>query len=231
NFAGNKAFDEDKLRGQLDDTKEKSWWQFWRTSKFDRKKFKDDLKHLLEFYHREGFLDAQVVKDTEEYVEHNERLNLLVTVSEGFRFYVRTINVTGNTAYPTEEIIQRLKFKKGDVYNTERFERNLRSNEENSDVSSLYFDNGYLACNIEKEETRVGFDSMDITVHILEHNQFRVREVSITGNTKTYDKVVRRELYTLPGDYFSRAAIIRSMRQLSVLNFFNPEKIRPDTHV
>lgn len=230
-FDGNKAFDGDKLRGQLDETKEKSWWQFWRSSKFDRKKFKDDLKHLMEFYHREGFLDAQVVKDTEEYTEHNERLNLHVTVSEGSRFYVRFIHVTGNTAYPEEEIVQRLKFKRGDVFNTEKFERNLRSNEENSDVSSLYFDNGYLACNIEKEETRVGLDSIDITVHILEHNQFRVREVSVTGNTKTYDKVIRRELYTMPGDYFSRAAIIRSMRQLSVLNFFNPEKIRPDTHV
>lgn len=230
-FTGNTAFDGDKLRGQLEETKEKSWWQFWRSSKFDRKKFVEDEKHLVEFYHREGFLDAQVVHDTISYTEGNTRLNVQITVSEGERFHVRNIAVSGNGAFPTEEIVRRLNFKRGDVYNTEKFDKNLRSNDDQTDVSSLYFDNGYLACQIDKEENRIGRDSVDIMIHIVERNQFRVREVSITGNTKTYDKVVRRELYSLPGDYFSRGAIIRSLRQLSVLNFFNPEKLRPDTHI
>ncbi|HTO93799.1 MAG TPA: BamA/TamA family outer membrane protein, partial [Bacteroidota bacterium] len=106
--------------------------------------------------------------------------------------------------------------------------RNLRGNEAQNDVASLYLDNGYLRVNLEPSETRVGEDSVDITINVYEMNQFRIGHVNIRGNTKTQEKVIRRELYTRPGDYFSRAAIMRSIRQLSVLNYFNPEKIKPD---
>jgi outer membrane protein insertion porin family len=116
----------------------------------------------------------------------------------------------------------------GEVYNMEVFEQNLRGNESQTDVASLYLDNGYLRFNLEPIEVRSAEDSIDLTIRVYENNQFKIGQVSIKGNTKTWDKVIRRELYTRPGDYFSRASIIRSIRQLSVLNYFNPEKIKPD---
>ncbi len=230
-FVGNKAFDEDKLKGQFDDTKEKSWWQFWRSSKFDRKAYGDDKKKLIEFYRREGYLDARIVNDSVYYSADSAHVNVRVTMEEGKRFYLRDVSFVGNTAYPAEELMKRVGMTKGAVYNAEKMQKNLTGNEDQTDVASLYLDNGYLACQVEKEETRVGDDSVDVTVHVGERNQYRVRDVIIAGNTKTFDKVIRRELYTLPGDYFSRAAIIRSLRQLSVLNYFNPEKLRPDTRL
>ena len=112
----------------------------------------------------------------------------------------------------------------GEVYNAEKFEKNLRGNEEQTDVASLYLDNGYLRFNLEPRETRVAEDSLDIHVNVYEMNQFKIGHVNIKGNTKTQEKVLRRELYTRPGDYFSRAAIVRSIRQLSQLQLLQPGK-------
>lgn len=114
------------------------------------------------------------------------------------------------------------------MFDGEKFEQNLRGNQDQTDVASLYLDNGYLTFNAEPEEKIVSDDSLDITIRLAERNQFRNGNINIVGNTKTQDNVIRRELYTLPGSYFNRALMIRSIRQLSQLNYFNPEKIRPD---
>ena len=135
----------------------------------------------------------------------------------------------GNTVFKQEVLTERLGVQPGEIYNMEKFERNLRSNEDQTDVASLYLDNGYLTVSLDQEEVKVGKDSLDIIIHVRERNQFRIAKVEIKGNTKTQERVIRRELYTRPGDYFSRSKIIRSIRQLSVLNYFNPEKIKPDT--
>ncbi|HET7153531.1 MAG TPA: BamA/TamA family outer membrane protein, partial [Candidatus Kapabacteria bacterium] len=181
-----------------------------------------------DFYHTQGYLDARITGDSIYYTEDSSRLNLRITESEGTKFYIRNIVFVGNTVYTEKELLDHLQFKKGDVYNTDKFERNLKGNEDQNDVSSQYLNNGYLTCQIDREETRVPPDSIDITVHIAEHSQYRIRQILIAGNSKTYDKVIRRELYTLPGRFFSKADVIRSIRQLSVLNYFNPEKIKPE---
>jgi outer membrane protein insertion porin family len=120
---------------------------------------------------------------------------------------------------------KRLGFEKGDVFDYEKFERNLRQNEQQSDVSSLYFDNGYLGFSLKTEEVKVAEDSLDIIIKIAERNQFKIGHVEIKGNDKTMDKVIRRELFTRPGDYFNRALLLRSLQQLANLQYFNPEKL------
>ena len=155
-------------------------------------------------------------------------MDILIRVKEGAQYKIRRITWQGNTVYSADELNQRLGMVPGEIYNQEKFDRNLRGNESQNDVASLYLDNGYLRANLEPTETRVGEDSVDITINVYEMNQFKIGHVSIRGNTKTQEKVIRRELYTRPGDYFSSAAIMRSIRQLSVLNYFNPEKIKPD---
>lgn len=118
--------------------------------------------------------------------------------------------------------------KKGDPYNVELFQKNLTGNESQTDASSLYMDNGYLQARLIPQLFRVPPDSVDIVINIFENDRFRVGKVHIVGNTKTKDKVIRRELYTRPGDYFDRSAIIRSVRALQVMQYFNPESLRPD---
>ncbi|MCC6395578.1 MAG: outer membrane protein assembly factor BamA, partial [Bacteroidetes bacterium] len=227
-FEGNQAFDDGDLRGAMDETAENKWWKFWSSANFDRKEYDEDKTKIVQFYKKNGYRDAQILSDSIWYGEDKTEMYILMRVHEGPQYKIRQITWEGNTVYPDEILNARLGMLPGEVYNSEKFEQNLRGNEEQTDVAALYLDNGYLRFNLEPRETRVGEDSIDININVFEMNQFKLGHVSIKGNTKTQEKVIRRELYTRPGDYFSRAAIVRSIRQLAQLNYFNPEKIKPD---
>ncbi len=225
---GNKDFKASKIKGQMDDTKEKVWWMFWRSAKFDKAKYEADKEKIIKFYRKNGYLDAEIISDSFYYDESKKYMTINLNITEGKQYKIRNIVWEGNTIYPASVLTQRLGFNKGDIYDVEKFEKNLRQNEDQTDVASLYMDNGYLTFNLDKSETRIEPDSVDIAIRIFERNQFRIARVDIKGNTKTQEKVIRRELFTRPGDIFSRAAIMRSARQLLQLNYFNPEKIKPD---
>lgn len=225
---GTEAFSGSKIKGEMEDTKEKVWWMFWRSAKFDKGKYESDKEKVIKFYRKNGYLDAEILSDSIWYDETKKYMSIQLNINEGKQFKIRDITWEGNTIYPASVLTQRLGFYKGDIYDVERFERNLRQNEEQTDVASLYLDNGYLTFNLDKEEIRIEPDSIDMRIRVFERNQFKIGRVEIRGNTKTQEKVIRRELYTRPGDFFSRGAIMRSARQLVQLNYFNPEKIKPD---
>jgi outer membrane protein insertion porin family len=227
-FFGNQAFDDGDLRSELKETNERRWWRFWQSNKFDRKKYAEDKKLLVNFYRKNGYRDAEVLSDSLSYDESRRYLTVDIYLYEGPQYKVRNIVWEGNTVYPDEVLSARLGFQTGDIYNKEKFEQNLYRNESENDVTSLYMDNGYLYFQVEPEEVRVADDSLDIIMHVRERNRFKIGQVTIKGNTKTYEKVIRRELYTRPGDDFNRQLVIRSARQLAQLNYFNPEKIKPD---
>ena len=227
-FEGNTAYTGDDLRGAMDDTSVKQWWKFWSSAKLDRKKFEEDKTKIIQFYRRNGYRDAQLTFDTLTYSEDRTEMFIKMKVHEGSQYKIRQIAWQGNTVYPDYVLNERIKMVPGEVYNAEKFEKNLRGNEDQTDVAALYLDNGYLRFNLDPRETRVAEDSVDILVNVYEMNQFKIGHVNVKGNTKTQEKVLRREFYTRPADYFSRAAIVRTIRQLSQLNYFNPEKIKPD---
>src|SRR5512140_345454 len=227
-FRGNNAFAEGDLRGAMDNTSEKHWWKFWSSAKFDRKKYDEDKKLILEFYRKNGYRDAEILSDSIWYTEDKRDMDILINVREGPQYKIRHITWQGNTVYPDAVLNERLNIAPGEVYNAQKFEQNLRGNEQQSSVSDLYQDNGYLRLNLDPVETRVAEDSIDILINVYEMNQFKIAHVNIKGNTKTQERVIRRELQTIPGEYFNRGRIIRSVRQLSQLNYFNPEKIKPD---
>ncbi len=227
-FEGNGAFEDGDLASAMEETGTNAWWQFWSSANFDRKKYEEDKRLVLKFYRKHGYRDAEITSDSIWYSDDKEEMHILMRVHEGAQYKIRRITWEGNAIYADNILNQRLNIAPGDVYNAEKFEQNLRGNEAQTDVASLYLDNGYLRFNLEPREVRVGEDSIDINIRVYEQNQFRIGHVTIKGNTKTHDDVIRRELYTRPGDFFNRGAIIRSARQLSVLNYFNPEKIRPD---
>jgi outer membrane protein insertion porin family len=224
---GTKAFSGDEVKSQMDDTEEKSWLPF-SNADFDPDKYRKDKEKIISFYRRNGYLDAEIVSDSTWYSPDRRKINIQINVDEGARYFVRDIVWEGSTVYPTALLSSRLQFARGDVFNQERFESNLRGNAEQTDVASLYLDNGYLTFGLDPEIRRTGSDSVDIIIRIYERNQYRIGRVDIRGNTKTEDKVIRRELFTRPGDFFNRSRIIRSLRQLSQLNYFNPENLRPD---
>ncbi len=224
-FTGNQAFDNSDLRGAMAETEESQWWKFWSSAQFHPDKYKEDKDLIVKFYQKNGYRDAEILSDSLIYYNDNKDLEILINVYEGPQYRVRNITFTGNTVFPDEVLRQRLDFAKGDVYDYEKFERNLHGNEKQTDLSSLYLDNGYLTYNVQATEQKVPPDSMDISIRIEERNQFRVGKVDITGNDKTKDKVIRRELYTIPGDYFNRGLLLRSIQQLANLQYFNVEKL------
>ncbi len=224
-FEGNKAFSDSKLKSQMDNTEEKVWWKFWSSAEFDPKKFDEDKKSIVKFYQKNGYRDAQILSDSLIYSDDKKDLTILIKVYEGPQYFIRNITWDGNTVFSDKILNERLDFKKGDVYDLEKFDQNLHGNKAQNDVSALYLDNGYLMFNLKPTETRVGRDSMDINIRVDEKNQFRVGRVDITGNDKTKDKVIRRELYTIPGDYFNRGLLLRSIQQLANLKYFNVEKL------
>lgn len=229
-FAGNTVFDDGDLKGAMD-TDEKKWWKFWSRARFDRKKFEEDKEKVVQFYQKSGYMDAQVLGDSIWYNSEMDRMYIQLSIYEGPQYRIRTITWVGNTVYPERVLNGRLGLEPGDFFNMEKFDSNLKGNKDQTDVASLYLDTGYLFFQATPVVTPVAEDSVDISIRLQENNQFRIGEVEVQGNTKTKEKVIRRELLTRPGDFFSRAAIIRSLRQLSVLNYFNPEKLNPDTRI
>ncbi|MDI6765922.1 MAG: outer membrane protein assembly factor BamA [Bacteroidota bacterium] len=231
-FTGNKNFDDGDLKSEFEDISEKKWYHFILSSpKFERKKYEDDKARIIKFYRKNGYIDAEVLSDSIWHSDDNKKMFIQINLNEGEQYKVRNVNWDGNTVYRSEILNARLGFKNGMIFDEDAFEKNLKGNEEQTDVASLYLDDGYLRFSLEPEIKRIGSDSLDITIHVFERNQFRIGQVEIKGNRKTKENVIRRELYTLPGEYFSRALIIRSLRQLAQLNYFNPEKLRPDTRI
>jgi outer membrane protein insertion porin family len=227
-FKGNKQVSSDDLLDEMDETTEKVWWHFWNSATFDKNKFEDDKKLIIGFYKEEGYKDAEI-KNVELITSPSkEDLTIVIEVDEGKKYKINKINFNGNTIYPDSLLLSRLDFKRGDVYNLRKLEENLYGNESETDLSSLYLDNGYLGFNVDVEEKVVKGNKLDLKINISENNQFKFGMVEIEGNEKTKDKVLRRELYTVPGDYFTKTNVRRSLQQLNALNYFNPEKLGQD---
>ncbi len=224
-FLGNSKFTTSELKSELKETEEAKWWKFWSSASFDRKKYDEDKKILESFYKKSGYRDAEVLADSLVYGNNKKDIHIFISVNEGVQYKVRNITWEGNKIYTNAILNDKLGFSKGDIFNLEKFNQNLRQNEKQTDIASLYLDNGYLTFNLKTNETKVGEDSIDISIQISERNQFKIGQVEIIGNDKTKDKVIRRELYTIPGDYFNRALMLRSLQQLANLQFFNVEKL------
>jgi outer membrane protein insertion porin family len=225
NFNGNNAFDDDDLRSEFDETVQDSWWRFWSGANFKKADFEEDKKLLVNFYQKNGYRDFGIISDSVKLSDDKKWMDLTLNLFEGPQYKVRNIEWEGNTVYPDNILTERLGFAKGDIYNYELFTQNLYGNQSQTDVASLFLDNGYLTFRQEANENKIGEDSIDISIKVTENSQFKIGKVEIGGNDRTKDKVIRRELYTIPGDYFRRSNIFSSIQQLANLNYFNVEEL------
>jgi outer membrane protein insertion porin family len=224
NFEGNEVLSDRKLKKQMKGTKEYRKWNIFRSAKFLEEKYEEDKEKLLSKYQAEGYRDARIVKDTIFRNEEN-RFVIYIKIEEGNRYYFRSINFVGNTLYPDSLLYKILGIETGDVYNRETLNNRLQIDPNGRDISSLYMDNGYLFFNVQPVEARIEGDSIDLEIRIYEGSQAIINKVSVSGNDKTSDHVIMRELRTRPGQKFSRSDIIRTTRELSQLGYFDPEQI------
>jgi outer membrane protein insertion porin family len=194
------------------------------SSKFIRTDYEDDKKKIIEFYNSKGYRDAEIVSDT-VYAHDSKTINIDFKISEGPKYYFRNIIWTGNYVYTEKQLNAVLGINKGDVYNKELIDKKLQFNPKGLDISGLYMDDGYLFFRINPVEVAVQGDSIDVEMRIFEGEQATINEVTIAGNERTSDHVIRRELSTIPGQKFRRSDIIRTQQKLGQLGYFAPDKI------
>ena len=222
---GNSAFTTNKIKKFIKNTKEKRFKNFLKSSKYIEEKWEEDKLALIEKFNEKGFRDALIISDSVVKVEE-DRVDIYLKYKEGNRYYFNNVSWVGNTVYNSFVLDEVLKLKKGDTYNKNLLDKRLST--EDDAVSNLYLDNGYLFFNVNPVETIVGTDSINIEMRVIEGKQAYIDRVNIVGNTKTHEHVARRELYTYPGELFSKKDIIRSVRELAQLGHFDPEAINPD---
>lgn len=198
----------------------------FKSSKFIKSDFEEDKETLLTFYNAQGYRDAEVVSDS-VYSINRKYLNIDIKVDPGQKYYFRDIVWEGNYIYSDDQLAQVLGVDKGDVYDLDLINKKLNYNPAGADISSLYMDDGYLFFSVTPVEIGVNNDSIDVEMRVYEGVQATINEVTISGNEKTNEHVIRRELRTLPGDKFNRSLLIRTQRELSQLGYFDPEQVNP----
>lgn len=244
-IAGKSPMSDGFIRSKMKETKVYHWWRVWKSSRYVANDFESDKTAIIDRYNNKGFRDATIISDTVYsvtvpkywigfwnklwFVKENTKQRLVVEmkIHEGQKFYFRNITWIGNTKYSSEELSKRLRIKSGEIYNKKLLNDNMTYDPTGTDISSLYMDDGYLWFNVRPVEVNIIGDSIDIEMRVFEGKQAKIRNVGLEGNTLTNDYVVMRELRTLPGDMFSRDAIIRSVREIQQLSYFDAEKINP----
>ena len=201
--------------------------RIFKSSKFLEGNYEEDKQNIIAKYNAKGYRDAIIVRDSVYHLADGN-LGIDIEIDEGNLYHYRSINWTGNTKYSSETLNGVLGIKPGDVYNKELLNTNLTYSETTMDVSSLYMDDGYLFFRVDPVEVQVDNDSIDLEIRLNEGKQARIGNVSLKGNTKTNDFVVIREMYSRPGQLFSRSDVTRTVRELATLGFFNQESILPD---
>ncbi|PIB29132.1 outer membrane protein assembly factor BamA [Maribacter sp. 4U21] len=228
-FEGNEELSDKKLRKALKNTKKKRLGRFWKKSKFIKKDYEEDLGLLVDKYAENGFRDARVISDTLVKVDDNN-IQLNIKVEEGNKYYFGDIDFVGNTVYTDRQLSQVLGIKKGATYNGVLLRERIADNSkpDPNDVTSLYQNNGYLFSTINPVEVSAANDTINFEIRIIEGKETFLDHVTVNGNDKTNDHVIFRELRTRPGQKYNKSDIIRSIRELGQLGFFDAEQITPD---
>ena len=199
----------------------------FKGSKFIQADYDDDKKKIVSHLNSKGYRDADIEFDT-IYNFDDRSINVDLTIHEGPKYYFRNITWVGNYVHTDKTLDGILGVKKGDVYNREQIDNKLTFNPKGPDISGLYMDDGYLFFRVTPVEVAVEGDSIDIEMRISEGAQATLNEITITGNDRTNDHVIRRELRTVPGQKFRRSDIIYTQQRLGQLGYFNAQHISPN---
>ena len=228
NFEGNEVFNDKKLRSKLKKTKQKLPLRFWKKSKFIEEDFDEGKQNLLDFYKEKGYRDARIVGDT-LLINEDNTISINFDMEEGNQYYFGDISFLGNSIYTDYQLSQVLGIKKGDPYDGVLLKKRIADEKPDAnDLTNLYQNNGYLFSNINAVEISAENDTINFEVRVSEGKLASFNKISVVGNTKTNDHVIYRELRTKPGELYSKDMVVRTVRELGQLGFFDAENINPD---
>ncbi|MBN2036528.1 MAG: outer membrane protein assembly factor BamA [Chitinispirillaceae bacterium] len=214
-FKGNKAIKEKKLKSKFK-TKEDRWW---RSGDFEEELYREHLDSLLLYYNDLGYLDAAIVNDSIWYMASGKDIGIEITVEEGKKHYAGKFDFTGNTVIPSDSLVNKILLKEGKPFKKSRYDLSRYF------VENAYREEGYLWVSLE-EQKRYRGDTIDVTFSIYEGKPAVVRKIEIHGNTKTREKVIRREIDLLPGQRYRQSLMASSRQRIFSLNYFSD--VRPD---
>ncbi|MEL0269775.1 MAG: outer membrane protein assembly factor BamA, partial [bacterium] len=214
-FNGNEAYSDLRLRMLMKETKQQRWYYFWRTA-FDKEKLELDKEKVIEFYHNKGHRDFSILSDSIIYDGKSKYLDIILDVDEGPKYKYRDFTWEGQSLYSEEILSRALGLTKGDNYSEESFSRAVYDR-----MQGLYMDKGYIYSRIDPEITPVGNDSLDVHFVIAENHKVYIRNISIKGNDRTRENVIRRIMRIYPGDVFNKERLLRTHREIMMLNYFS----------
>lgn len=229
NFEGNEIYKDKRLRKALKKTKQRNFIRIFKRSKYIEADFKEDLVSLIDLYKENGYRDARVVSDS--IINNGDNtISLNIEVNEGSKYTFGKINFVGNTVFSNRELMSVLKITEGSTYNgvelAKRIEDNTRPDGVN--LANLYQDSGYLFSSINPVETGADGNVIDLEIRITEGKPAYLNNVTVIGNDITNDRIIYRELRTRPGQLYKKSNIIRTVRELGQLGFFDGQQITPD---
>ncbi len=229
-FEGNTKISDSKLKSAFKNTKVKNPIRILKSSKYIKEKYKEDLSTVISKYKENGYRDARIVSDSVTYDKKKNTVAIKVKLEEGRKYYFGDIRYLGNTVYTDRQLSSILGIKKGDVYNGKILEERIadKSKPDGEDITNLYQNNGYLFSSINPVETRTVNDTIDFEIRITEGPIAYFNKITVVGNDRTNDHVIYRELRTKPGQKYSKEDLIRSIREIGQLGFFDPEAIKPE---
>ena len=229
NFEGNTHFTDTKLRRVMKKTKQKNFLRFLKRSKYTEEGFTEDKESILKKYKSSGYRDARIVWDTLRIIDQ-KNIALDFKVEEGDKYYFGDVRFIGNSVFTDAQLRQILGITKGEVYNGVLLQERIQddTDPEANDITNLYQNSGYLAARINPVEVAVRNDTIDFEIRIMERNMFYFDHVTVVGNDRTNDHVIYRELRTKPGEKYSKRNVVRTIRELGQLGFFDPEQLSPN---
>jgi outer membrane protein insertion porin family len=209
-FVGNEVYTDSKLRGKMGN-KPKG---FLRSGSFDPDKHEEDKEKIVEFYNEKGYIDAAILSDTILINEDDPKwMTVQVEVYEGEQYCFGTTTFFGNKVYGEKALYHQLKYDQGNIYNPKKFEESL------TNLYTLYQEDGYIHARVFENVATVD-STLNIEFEITEGVPARINKIEIVGNTRTKEKVIRREMFSRPGQIFKRSALMRSVRNVMLLNYF-----------
>lgn len=228
-FIGNKQLTSSQLRAAMKDTKQKNILRILKSSKFIPEKYKTDLEKVVATYKEKGYRDARIIYDSVTYNKKKNMLAIKIKMEEGNKYYFGNIKFLGNTVYPDQLLSRYLGIKKGETYNGVLLEKRIadKTKPDAEDITNLYQNNGYLFSNINAVEVKTVNDTIDFEIRVTEGPIAYFNKISVVGNDKTNDHVIYRELRTKPGEKYSKEQLVRTIREIGQLGFFDPEAIDP----
>lgn len=228
-FNGNDILSDKKLRKVMKKTKQKNPIRLFKRSKYISADYKEDLVSVIDKYKENGYRDARIISDT--LIKHdNNTISLNINLEEGEQYKFGKIDFVGNSVYTDQQLHSILRIKEGSTYNGVELRKRIAddSKPDALDITNLYQNNGYLFSTINPVEVSADGNVIDMEIRISEGKPAYFNNVSVTGNDKTNDRVIYRELRTKPGKLYSKGDVIRTIRELGQLGFFDAQQLTPD---